>query len=63
MDRKQKGGVLGFWGTKPSKRSTSKKAAKVTVKADESDEVMADAGVKTEAYDVKNRARVKTDGI
>lgn len=62
MDRKQKKRPTEE-ETKPAKRSTSKKAAKVTVKADDSDEVMADAGVKTEAYDVKNRARVKTDGI
>lgn len=63
MDRKQKKRPTEEEETKPAKRSTSKKAAKVNVKADDSDEVMADAGIKTEAYDVKNRARVKTDGI
>ena len=47
MDRKQKKRPTEEEETKPSKRSTSKKAAKVTVKADDSDEVMADAGVKT----------------
>jgi hypothetical protein len=63
MDRKQKKRPTEEEETKPAKRSTSKKAAKANLKADDSDEVMADAGVKTEAYDVKNRARVKTDGV
>ena len=63
MDRKQKKRPTEEEDTKPVKRSSSKKAAKASLKAEDSDEVMADAGVKTEAYDVKNRARVKTDGI
>jgi len=47
--------------TKPTKRSNSKKTAKV--KTDDNDEVMVDVGTKSEAYDLKNRARVKADGI
>ena len=62
MDKKQKKRPTEE-DTKPAKRSSSKKASKANLKADDSDEVMADAGVKTEAYDVKNRARVKTDGV
>lgn len=63
MDKKQKKRPTEEEDTKPVKRSSSKKAAKASLKAEESDEVMTDAGAKTEAYDVKNRARVKTDGI
>jgi len=61
MEKKQKKKPVEEEDAKPTKRSSSKKAAKV--KADDSDEVMVDAGTKSEAYDVKNRARVKVDGI
>ena len=61
MEKKQKRKPAEEEEAKPTKRSSSKKAAKV--KADDSDEVMADAGTKSEAYDAKNRARVKADGI
>jgi len=61
MEKKQKKKPVEEEDAKPTKRSSSKKVAKV--KADDSDEVMVDAGTKSEAYDVKNRARVKVDGI
>jgi len=61
MEKKQKKKPIEEEDAKPAKRSSSKKAAKV--KADDSDEEMADAGTKSEAYDAKNRARVKADGI